>query len=321
MGKFNFKNIFVLGLVFLGIAAWQIKTMVYAPSALIKTTYVTVNKGSGSSEVGISLKKAGVINNVWLFKLLARSLRIDKTLKAGEYSFEPQISLYDTIQKLANGEVVYRKITIPEGLTSAQIFQLINDEPLLSGEITIEVKEGELLPETYSFVNGDTKDSIILQAKKAMQETIAYAWQNRSDDIPLKNANDLLVLASIIEKETAVDSERKLVASVFINRLKKGMKLQTDPTVIYAITQGKTELTRALTRKDLKIDSPYNTYKYYGLPPSPICNPGKASLEAAANPDVSSYLYFVANGTGGHNFAKSLKEHNTNVSNWKKIKK
>ena len=285
MGKFNFKNIFVLGLVFLGIAAWQIKTMVYAPSALTKTTYVTVNKGSGSSEVGISLKKAGVINSVWLFKLLARSLRIDKTLKAGEYSFEPQISLYDTIQKLADGEVVYRKITIPEGLTSAQIFQLINDEPLLSGEITIEVKEGELLPETYSFVNGDTKDSIILQAKKAMQETVAYVWQNRSDDIPLKNAKDLLVLASIIEKETAVDSERKLVASVFINRLKKGMKLQTDPTVIYAITQGKTELNRALTRKDLKIDSPYNTYKYYGLPPSPICNPGKASLPSWTRPD------------------------------------
>ncbi len=321
MRKFNFKNIFVLGLFFLGIAVWQIKTVVYAPGNLAQTTYVTVNKGSGSSEVGYALKSAGVISNVWLFKLLARSLRIDKTLKAGEYSFEPQISLYDTIQKLANGEVVYRKITIPEGLTSAQIFQLVNDEPLLSGEITIEVKEGELLPETYSFVNGDSKDSIIAQAKKAMRETVAYAWQNRSDDIPLKNATDLLVLASIIEKETAVDSERKLVASVFINRLKKGMKLQTDPTVIYAITQGKTELTRTLTRKDLKIDSPYNTYKYYGLPPSPICNPGKASLEAAANPDVSSYLYFVANGIGGHNFAKSLKEHNTNVSNWKKIKK
>ena len=321
MKKYIFKNLFVLGLFFLGIVVWQIKTMVYAPGNLSQMIYVTVNKGSGSSEVAMSLKKAGVINNVWLFKLLARSLRIDKTLKAGEYSFEPQISLYDTIQKLANGEVVYRKITIPEGLTSAQIFQLINNEPLLSGEITVEAKEGELLPETYSFVTGDTRDSIITQAKKAMRETVIYTWQNRSDDIPLKNANDLLVLASIIEKETAVDSERKLVASVFINRLKKGMRLQTDPTVIYAITQGKTELTRALTRKDLKFDSPYNTYKYYGLPPSPICNPGKASLEAAANPDASSYLYFVANGSGGHNFAKSLKEHNTNVSNWKKVKK
>ena len=201
------------------------------------------------------------------------------------------------------------------------MLQIIAENEFLTGNISAEVKDGDLLPETYTFTRGDSRDSIITQAKNAMAETIEKAWENRDEFIPIKNKKELLTLASIIEKETAIEEERRLVASVFVNRLKKRMRLQTDPTVIYALTLGQSDLGRLLTRKDLQIDSPYNTYKYYGLPPSPICNPGRASLEAAANPELSDYLYFVANGSGGHNFAKSLKEHNANVAYWKKLRK
>ncbi len=316
------KKIFIIFSVFLGFILWQTHGWFYGQSNLLTSAHIIINKGNGSSIVASKLKNAGVIDKKWLFKLAARFSGLDKKLKAGEYIFEPNISMHKTLQKLANGDVIYRKITLPEGLTSSQMIKIINDEEFLTGDISIDIKDGELLPETYSYIYGDTRDSIITQAKDAMQKALNSAWENRDDKLPIKNIDELLILASIIEKETSVDSERGLVASVFVNRLTKRMKLQTDPTVIYAITLGKKELGRSLRKKDLNIDSPYNTYKNYGLPPSPICNPGKLSLEAAANPEISPYLYFVADGKGGHNFSKSLKEHNTNVQAWlKKIKK
>lgn len=308
-------------MLFFGIILWQTKTRIYQPGPLGESVYVVIAKGSGTSAVAKELADAGVIKSPYLFKLAARIFGLDKKLKAGEYLFPPMISMEQAITKLSSGDIVYRKITLPEGLTTAQMLDIINNEQLLSGEITEMVSEGELLPETYSFTRGDTKDNIIRRAKKAMAEILEESWTNRKQPLPVKTPQQLLVLASIIEKETAIDAERGLVASVFVNRLTKGMKLQTDPTVIYALTLGKKDLGRLLTRKDLAVDSPYNTYKYYGLPPTPICNPGKASLQAAANPEFSSYLYFVADGTGGHNFAVSLKEHNNNVKNWKKVQK
>ena len=315
------KNIIVLFLLFFGIIIWQTKTRIYQPGPLTESVYVIIAKGSGTSAVAKELADAGVIKSPYLFKLAARIFGLDKKLKAGEYLFPPMTSMEQAIKKLSSGDIVYRKITLPEGLTTAQMLDIINNEQFLSGKITEMVSEGELLPETYSFTRDDTKDNIIRRAKKAMAEILEEAWTNRKQPLPVKTPQQLLVLASIIEKETAIDAERRLVASVFVNRLTKGMKLQTDPTVIYALTLGKKDLGRLLTRKDLAVDSPYNTYKYHGLPPTPICNPGKASLQAAANPEFSSYLYFVADGTGGHNFAVSLKEHNNNVKNWKKVQK
>lgn len=315
------KNIIILFLLFLGIIVWQTKTRIYQPGPLKENVYVTIAKGSGTSAVAKDLAEAGVIKSPYLFKLAARIFGLDKKLKAGEYLFSPMISMEQAIQKISTGDIVYRKITLPEGLTTTQMLEIIDNEPHLGGKITETVSEGELLPETYTFTRGDSKDSVILQAKKAMSKALEEAWDDRQQPLPVKTPQQLLVLASIIEKETAVDAERGLVASVFINRLTKGMKLQTDPTVIYALTLGKKDLGRLLTRKDLTVDSPYNTYKYYGLPPAPICNPGRASLQAAAQPEFSSYLYFVADGAGGHNFAVSLKEHNTNVQNWKNIQK
>ena len=282
---------------------------------------VLVPRGANSTIVANSLKEAGVIEYPQLFRIIGRFNGLDKKLKAGEYVFAPHMSLVEVMQKIADGEIFYRRITLPEGLTTVQMLELIMSEPYLSEEITVVVKEGELLPETYSFVRGDSRNSIVLQAKKAMQSAVDEIWNSRKEELPLKSKEDLLILASIVEKETGVPDERGLVASVFVNRLKKGMKLQTDPTVIYALTQGKQELGRLLTRNDLKIDSPYNTYKYYGLPPTPICNPGRKALESSAHPEKSDFVYFVASGNGGHNFAKSLNEHNNNVRKWKKNQK
>lgn len=321
MNKLNGKKLLLSAVMFFSLTAWLVYGWVYDEGNLFENAHVIINKGNGSSAVASKLKRAGVIDKAWLFKLVARFMGLDKKIKAGEYIFEANTSMYDVLIKLANGDVIYRKLTLAEGLTTAQMLQIIDNEEFLSGEITVDVKDGELLPETYSFMYGDTKDSIIIQAKEAMISALETAWSNRSSKLPIKNIDDLLTLASIIEKETAVDDERRLVASVFVNRLKKGMKLQTDPTVIYALTLGKKDLGRSLKKKDLQVDSPYNTYKYYGLPPSPICNPGRLSLEAAANPEKTSYLYFVANGKGGHNFSKSLKEHNDNVQSWLKERK
>ncbi len=280
---------------------------------------VVISKGENSGIVAQKLTENGVISKPWLFKMAARFKGLDKHLKAGEYQFVKGISLSEVIRQIAQGDVFFRKITLPEGLTAKQMLEIIKEEEALSGKVTIIPQEGEMLPETYSFVLGETKDSVIMQAMEAMQKVKKQAWENRDEGLPLKNVDEMMILASIIEKETAIPAERRLVASVFVNRLRKGMRLQTDPTVIYALTKGKKELERKLTRKDLEIDSPYNTYKYYGLPPKPICNPGKASIEAAVHPEMSDYLYFVANGSGGHSFALSLKEHNNNVKNWKKV--
>ena len=311
------KKLIIIFLIVLSVLAYmQIKGWIAASGPLLNVTNVVVPKGASLKTVAEELSRAGVIDKPWLFRIMARINGLAKHLKAGEYQFMPGISLQAAMDKIARGEVFFRLITIPEGLTSGQIMYLIANYPDLEGEIDLDVKEGELLPETYSFDLGASRNSIILQARAAMQKALEEVWASRDSSLPLKDVNELLTLASIIEKETGVPEERPLVASVFLNRLKKGMRLQTDPTVIYAITEGETSFGRSLKRADLKIDSPYNTYLNYGLPPGPICNPGREALMAAARPQQSDYLYFVADGKGGHRFARSLNEHNRNVKAW-----
>ncbi len=276
-----------------------------------------IKKGAGSRQVAEQLMEAGVIAHPLPFLLAARLSGLDKELKAGEYVFLPGISMREVMAIISRGEVHYRRLTLPEGLTTEQMLALIRAEPHLSGKLTVAVGEGELLPETYSYVKGDSRDGIVSRARSAMKKTLDEAWRQNGQKV-LKNRQQLLTLASIIEKETGVARERADVAAVFINRLEKGMKLQTDPTVIYALTKGKKDLGRQLYRKDLNVESPYNTYKYYGLPPGPICNPGRDAIFAAINPSDADYLYFVATGIGGHHFAHNLQEHNKNVSLYKK---
>lgn len=309
------------GIVAIVISVFLFLNDIRRPLPLTSAVTLELSPGLGIRSLSAILKDKGLVRHPLIVRLSARIYGYDTRLKAGEYRLEPGISLLDVLEKISDGKVILHRLTLPEGLTSAQMLQLIADNPLLSGDITESAAEGEMLPETYSFHKGTPRNQIVRNAKSAMQKALQETWQNRAEGLPLNSPQELLILASIIEKETAISSERGKVASVFINRLNKNMLLQTDPTVIYALTQGKKELGRSLRRKDLSVDSPFNTYKYTGLPPTPICNPGLKALEAAAHPEDTPYFYFVANGNGGHNFAKSLDEHNRNIKNWlKKIK-
>jgi UPF0755 protein len=283
---------------------------------------------SGSSLKGIAFKltEEGIIANPYILIAGALSKNVQGDLKAGEYAFEPGVSTSRVLAKITQGQTIARRITIREGLTSFEIVRLLNDHTGLSGEVAELPKEGSLLPNTYDYQKGQARQLLLARMQKEMQETFNLAWEKRIPDLPFGTKLEALTLASIIEKETGKPSERRRVAGVFVNRLRRGMPLQTDPTVIYAITKGqhkndgKGPLGRRLLRKDLSYDSPYNTYQNAGLPPGPIANPGKASIEAALNPETHDYLYFVADGTGGHAFAQTLAEHNRNVAKWRKVR-
>lgn len=315
MKKWCFLAVLVIGLVS---CFFYAKDKIYCESDLSQDVTLVIPKGAASRSVANILAEHKVIKNPLFFRIVARIYGFDKNLKAGEYLFSARISLYDVLLKLAKGDILYHRLTIPEGLTSFQVAQMVNLLPHLNGEDLSDIPEGSLLPETYTYKLGDSKQEIITHAQKAMDNILNKAWRLKDDDLPLKSPKELLILASLIEKETSLPEERRIVASVFVNRLRKGMRLQTDPTVIYALTQGKGELGRPLYRKDLKFESPFNTYLNYGLPPEPICNPGIESIMAAAQPEVTDFLYFVADGEGGHNFATTLREHNSNVKSWRK---
>lgn len=311
------RSVSVVVLASVILAGFEVKKRAVDDGPLSDSVVVNIAKGASVQQSAEILHEQGVIDSPLLLRLVLKYQGNEGKLKAGEYLFEPHISMMNVIAKLVRGDVVYHKITIPEGYTVGQVLYLLNNDEALSGEFEVIPEEGAFLPETYIFQRNESRDVIVQKAAASMQKKLQEVWDNRAENLPYKDMGELLVMASIIEKETGVDEERAKVSSVFVNRLRQGMRLQTDPTVIYALTEGKSELGRALTRKDLEIDSPYNTYKYAGLPPTPICNPGAASLYAAAHPDSTDYLYFVASGNGGHNFAKSLKEHNQNVTNWK----
>lgn len=286
------------------------------PLPITEPVVVEMPKGGNITALAKNLQKEGVVKYPLWVRFISRLHGYDRRLKAGEYQLVAGMSLIDVLDKVSSGKVVLHRLTLPEGLTTAQMLKLIANDDMLSGEITEPVKEGEMLPETYTFHKNTSRNEVIKQAKSALQKALEKAWNGRAENLPLNSPDELLTLASIIEKETSVTSERGKIASVFINRLNKGMLLQTDPTVIYAITAGKSDLGRSLKRSDLAIDSPYNTYKYAGLPPTPICNAGLQALQAAAHPEDTPYLYFVASGDGDHNFATSLNEHNRNVQSW-----
>lgn len=314
------RNTIILFIVLSAVAFVGFKKIIEQPGPLAVPVVIDINKGSSSYEVANLLFKYEVISNPFLFRVLAKIKKADVLIKAGEYNFDAGLSMLQVLDKLTKGDVVYHKVTIPEGYTVGQILYLLSMVDNLSGEFDVIPNEGTIFPETYTFSKGKKRMDLVNEAKSVMRTKLKDVWDNRDEGLPYKNINEMLIMASIIEKETGINDERAKVASVFINRLKKGMLLQTDPTVIYAITEGMQNFGRSLTRKDLKIDSPYNTYKYAGLPPTPICNPGFKSIYAAAHPADTDYLYFVANGQGGHNFARTLSEHNKNVAHWKKVR-
>lgn len=303
-----------------GIAAY-LYTQFMKPGPLAVDTVVIVPRGAGIDAIARVLKSGGVIDEELIFRIGARTLGREKPLLAGEYEFPNGTSAREAMEILQSGKTVVRRLTIPEGLTTAEILDRLTNTEGLFGAVTMRPADGELLPETYHFSYGDQRNDMVRRMQAAMRETLDELWKRRSPDLPYETARALVTMASIVEKETARANERQRVAGVFVNRLKIGMRLQSDPTVVYAITAGKTSFDRALTRADLETASPYNTYVTGGLPPGPIANPGRASLEAALKPADTGDLYFVADGTGGHAFARTLAEHNRNVARWRALTK
>ncbi|MDX2074303.1 MAG: endolytic transglycosylase MltG [Alphaproteobacteria bacterium] len=288
-----------------------------APGTLVQKTNVFIRKGMRSQETAHALAEAGVIRFPQAFYAIHVATGQSKKFKAGEYAFPPGISPKEVAEKLVSGDVVVHKITIPEGWSMREIRAAILLETLLEGDITRPMPEGSVLPETYHYVYGDTRDEVVVRMQLAMRKALEHAWENRAEGLLLASKEEALVLASIVEKETGVADERPRVAAVFVNRLKRGMRLQTDPSVVYGIEQKLGDaMNRPLTRADLEAPTPYNTYVIPGLPPTPIANPGIGAIEAALHPLASDELYFVAigDGSGGHRFSKTLDEHNKNVA-------
>lgn len=283
--------------------------------------HVLIPKGSSVNRIGQILAEDEVIRSPLLFKATYYLLFKDDALKAGEYLFHSGITPREILFKMSEGDIFYRQLTIPEGLTTAEILALVEKAEHLKGLSPIDINEGELMPETYNYSAGDTRAELIERMYISRYSIFEKLWETRKSDLPFKTKEEAVILASIVEKETGVADERGRVAAVFVNRLRKKMKLQSDPTVIYALTKGEKPLERELRKKDLKVNSPYNTYLHKGLPPGPICHPGKESLAAVLNPPESKEYYFVADGNGGHLFAKSLAEHNRNVRRYRKIRK
>jgi UPF0755 protein len=323
MGRFAtrlFSALIALALIVGGAFGWGYTAFV-RPGPLVTPVTVVIPAGSGVEAIATQLAHLGVLADPLVFRLGVRMRRAGKTLRAGEYAFPARISPREAIALLQSGKTVVRRLTVAEGLTTRQVLDRLAVTDGLVGSLDGVLAEGTLLPETYHFSHGDKRSAIVERMKAAMGRALSTLWQTRAPGLPLKKPMDALILASIVEKETGRPEERARVASVFINRLRKGMRLQSDPTVVYGLTGGRGALGRRLLRQDLKSPSPFNTYTNDGLPPSPICNPGQAALAAVLRPAETKDLYFVADGTGGHVFARSLNEHNNNVARWRKIRK
>lgn len=300
-----------------------------APGPLMVDKSVVIERGSSTEEIVEQLEREGIIARpgfLW-FSLFIRDIQSkfvtdqasSKRAKAGEYLFKKQVTMNEVIEIITSGRSVEHTITIPEGLTSEQILERLKENDLLVGEVGEIPLEGSLLPDTYKINRGTPRTALVARMAQAQKRVLQEIWNRRAKDTPLKSPRELVTLASIVERETGRADERSRVAGVFHNRLEKKMRLQSDPTIIYGIVGGKATLGRGLTRAEIDRPTPYNTYVINGLPPGPIANPGRAAMEATANPSKTKDLYFVADGTGGHAFAETLEQHNRNVARWRQI--
>ena len=292
------------------------------PGPLETNARFMVRAGNGLSEIATNLERNGIISDARIFRYVtATYLHGGETLKAGEYEIKAKASMREVLDTLVSGKSILYSVVLPEGLTVHQMMLKLAEEPALEGDLPAELPpEGSLRPDTYKFSRGTKRTEIIAQMKAAQDKLVDQIWDKRDPDLPIKSKQDFVTLASIVEKETGKEDERAHVASVFLNRLQKGMRLQSDPTIVYGLFGGDGKPSdRPIYKSDLAKQTPYNTYQIKGLPPTPIANPGKAALEAVANPWRTNDLYFVADGTGGHVFAATLDEHNANVKRWRKV--
>jgi len=317
----------VFGLAALGGALYFGKQKFEQAGPLQEDAMVVISSGAGLSGITDRLSGQGVIEDSmfdeWVFNLGIRFYKNATKLKAGEYAFTPGVTMHEIMTDLVEGNAVTHSVTIPEGWTTAQILERVREHPVLVGDITEVPGEGALLPETYTFARGMARQGVLDQMKAAQEKLLAEVWERRSDGLPVSTPEDLVILASIVEKETALADERPRVAGVFVNRLNKSMRLQSDPTILYGLYGGEAWLKdrSGIKQSELQAENKYNTYQIDGLPPGPIGNPGRAAMEAVANPSRTLDLYFVADGTGGHVFAETYEQHQANVRKWRQIER
>lgn len=315
-------TLLLIAMIGAGAAYYYGRQVLEAAGPLKEDKIVNIPQRAGKRDIAETLNREGVTDvNPWVFIASVAALKASSDLKPGEYSFQKNASLRDVIATIVEGKVVQHAVTIPEGLTSEQIVARLSDNDIFTGSVRELPREGTLLPETYKFPRGTTREQVIQRLQQAHKRVLAEIWERRSQDVPVKTPEQLVTLASIIEKETGKPDERSRVAAVFANRLKQKIKLQSDPTIIYGLVGGKGTLGRPIKRSEITQPSPYNTYVIDGLPPGPISNPGRASLEAAANPARTRDLYFVADGTGGHAFTETYDAHQKNVAKLRAMEK
>lgn len=297
--------------------------MIGAPGPATQNRVTFIDRGASASAITRQLQTEGLISNDLLFRLAALMYAGDGGLKAGEYEVPARASIKDIVSMLAAGKAMQHAVTIPEGYASVQVIDALMAEDLLTGDAPPVPPEGSVLPDTYSFARGDTRASVLAKMKAAHHTAMAELWPKRQAGLPFETPDQAVILASIVEKETGKPEERRTVAGLYINRLRQGMRLEADPTIIYGITKGK-PLGRQIRRSEIDAgppQNPWNTYRITGLPPTPIANPGRLSLEAVLNPEPTKYLFMVADGTGGHVFAETGAEHARNHAAWREIRK
>lgn len=316
MLRWLWLGLVLLGLAGAGVAVSMVVNWWQAPGPSTAPQTLVIAKG-GAQTIAVQLARAGIIDHPLWFALAAKVSGEAKSFKAGEYAFAKGISPASIAEILDRGDVVIHRLVIPEGLTSQEAMAVLTAAPALTGTVVETPGEGRLLPETYFYVYGDQRQALVERMTREMIRAVASLWPGRARGLPLRTPEEAVTLASIVEKETALPAERRLIAQVFYNRLRKGMKLQSDPTVIYALTAGRGPLGRGLTHDDVALASPYNTYATAGLPPGPIANPGRAAIEAVLHPEPTEALYFVASGDGGHRFAVTLREQDQNIAKWR----
>ncbi|MBI5262806.1 MAG: endolytic transglycosylase MltG [Bradyrhizobium sp.] len=315
-------TIILIAMLGIGAGYYYGRQILEAAGPLKEDKIVNIPSRAGKRDIADVLNREGVIDvNPWIFIGSVFALKASSDLKPGEYAFQKNASLRDVIATIVEGKVVQHAVTIPEGLTSEQIVARLADNDIFTGTVREFPREGTLLPETYKFPRGTTREQVIQRMQQAQKRALAEIWERRSPDLPIKSPDQLVTLASIVEKETGRADERSRVAAVFVNRLRQRIKLQSDPTIIYGLVGGKGTLGRPIKRSEITQPSPYNTYVIEGLPPGPISNPGRASLEATANPARTRDLYFVADGTGGHAFTETYDQHQKNVGRLRAMEK
>ncbi len=307
------------GLVALALAGMVLAWSFLGSATVAKDTSFTIPAGASVASVARKLEAEGLVSSASGFVLQARIFGSDAPIQAGEFLLTPDMSQSDILEAFQSGDVIRRFVTIPEGMPSILVWERLMGEELLTGAIPVP-PEGSILPDTYSFERGQSRRRLVEQMQAAMDKALAEEWAGRSPGIPVTTMREALILASIVEKETGKPEERRMVAGLYSNRVRTGMLLQADPTIIYPLTKGK-PLGRRIRQSEIAAVNGYNTYTRVGLPEGPITNPGRASIAAVMNPEKTAALYMVADGTGGHWFANTLAEHNANVAKWYAIRK